>query len=76
MCVCVCRGRDLICIFQDLSMEDRLWEGKSEARTSSESIALFWAADREDLNLGSDCAYRNERIGLRYHLEVNPTRLG
>lgn len=65
-----------MCIFQVLSMEDRLWEGKSEARTFLESIALFQAADREDLDLGSNCAYRNERRGLRYHSEVNPTRIG
>ena len=33
-------GKDLICVFQDLCMEERLWDGKRETRTFLESISF------------------------------------
>ena len=40
-------GKDLICVFQDLCMEERLWDGKREARTFLESIS-FHLNPKED----------------------------
>lgn len=37
--------------------------------------SLIQAADGEDLDLGSNYAYKNERSDLRYHLEMDPIRL-
>lgn len=74
----VCGGGIQFAFFKGfLSMENKLWEGKNEARTyQNEPVALVWAADGEDLDLGSDCAYRNKRMDLRHPWEVDPTRLG
>ena len=40
-------GKDLICVFQDLCMKERLWDGKREARTFLESIS-FHLNPKED----------------------------